>query len=95
MRKFLSSKSNVRLFLLVSLILVLVTLTSAAESFSVLRSSNLSPVRVVELPFKTYHVQGISVTDDYYFLSAVDKKGGNGWLWKGVLLPENLPLPDW
>ena len=82
MRKFLSAKSNVRLFLLVSLILALVTFTSVAESFSVLRSSNLSPARVVELPFKTYHVQGIAVTDDYYFLSAVDKKGGNGWLWK-------------
>ena len=82
MRKFLSAKLNVRLFLLVSLILVLVTFTSVAESFSVLRSNNLRPEGVVELSFKTYHVQGIAVTDDYYFLSAVDKSKGNGWLWK-------------
>lgn len=61
---------------------VLATDAFAAEEMVVLPSSNLEPAGVVELPFYTYHVQGLAVTDDYYFLSAVDEANEKGWLWK-------------
>ncbi|AKI97406.1 DUF6454 family protein [Kosmotoga pacifica] len=50
--------------------------------FPVLSSSNLKPIGSVELPFKTYHVQGLAVTDKAFFLSSVDKVKKRGLLWK-------------
>ena len=34
------------------------------------------------LQFPTYHVQGLAVTEDAYYVSAVDREGEQGWLFR-------------
>ncbi|MCD6160466.1 MAG: hypothetical protein J7J09_07550 [Kosmotoga sp.] len=53
-----------------------------STTFPVLGPSNLKPIGSVELPFKTYHVQGLAVTDRAFFLSSVDEINNRGLLWK-------------
>lgn len=44
------------------------------------------------LSFPTYHVQGLAVTEDVYYVSAVDKENDQGWLFK--IARESLALME-
>ena len=44
------------------------------------------------LSFPTYHVQGLAVTEDVYYVSAVDKENDRGWLFK--IARESLALME-
>ncbi|ACR79688.1 MULTISPECIES: DUF6454 family protein [Kosmotoga] len=56
--------------------------SDSSLGFPILSASNLKPLGNVELPFITYHVQGLAVTDEHYYLSSVDEIHNKGWLWK-------------
>jgi len=50
------------------------------------------------LNFPTYHVQGLAVTEDFYYISSVDKENDRGWLFKvdrnTLLLQEEQELTN-
>ena len=43
---------------------------------------DLEPLGSNHLNFPTYHVQGLAVTEDFYFITSVDKDSGRGRLFK-------------
>lgn len=46
------------------------------------RSSNVELIHQVPLQFATYHVQGLELTEQFYFVTSVDKEQKHGWLLK-------------
>ncbi len=47
-----------------------------------LRCGNMELIREVPLKFSTYHVQGLDITEQFYFVTAVDTKQSRAWLFK-------------
>lgn len=43
---------------------------------------DLELLGIIALNFPTYHVQGLAVTEDTYYISSVDRDGNRGWLFK-------------
>ncbi|MHC4559832.1 MAG: DUF6454 family protein [Planctomycetota bacterium] len=39
-------------------------------------------IRQVPLKFSTYHVQGLDITEQFYFVTSVDREGNRAWLFK-------------
>jgi len=46
------------------------------------RSKGLELIHQVPLQFATYHVQGLELTEQFYFVTSVDKEQNRGWLFK-------------
>jgi len=46
------------------------------------RSRNVVLIQQVPLQFATYHVQGLELTEQFYFVTSVDKEQNRGWLFK-------------
>jgi len=46
------------------------------------RSKDLELIHQVPLQFATYHVQGLELTEQFYFVTSVDKEQNRGWLFK-------------
>ena len=49
---------------------------------ALLHSGGLKLIHEVPLQFATYHVQGLDLTKQFYFVTSVDKEQGRGWLFK-------------
>jgi hypothetical protein len=49
---------------------------------SLLKARDLELIHEVPLRFDTYHVQGLDVTERFYFVTSVDRKQNRGWLFK-------------
>jgi len=47
-----------------------------------LRSRDIELIRQVPLKFSTYHVQGLEVTEKFYFVTSVQTKQSRWWLFK-------------
>jgi hypothetical protein len=45
-------------------------------------SHNVELIRQVPLKFSTYHVQGLDITKQFYFVTSVDTKQDRSWLFK-------------
>ncbi len=39
-------------------------------------------IRQVPLKFSTYHVQGLDITEQFYFVTSVEREGHRAWLFK-------------
>ena len=46
------------------------------------RSRDVVLIQQVPLQFATYHVQGLELTEQFYFVTSVDKEQKRGWLFK-------------
>ena len=46
------------------------------------RSRDVVLIQQVPLQFATYHVQGLELTEQFYFVTSVDKEQNRGWLFK-------------
>jgi len=46
------------------------------------RSRDVTLIQQVPLQFATYHVQGLELTEQFYFVTSVDKEQKRGWLFK-------------
>lgn len=61
-------------------------------------SDCLVPLDSQALQFPTYHVQGLAVTEDNYYVSSVDKEGEQGWLFRvdrdTLSLQDTIELTD-
>jgi hypothetical protein len=56
---------------------------SQADALDLLLGShNVELIGQVPLKFYTYHVQGLGVTERFYFVTSVDTKQSRGWLFK-------------
>jgi hypothetical protein len=56
---------------------------SQADALDLLfNSGNVELIRQVPLKFSTYHVQGLDVTEQFYFVTSVDREGNRAWLFK-------------
>ncbi len=59
---------------------------------------DLELLRSNPLNFPTYHVQGLAVTEDFYYISSVDRDNDRGWLFKvdrnSLLLQEEQELTN-
>ena len=53
-----------------------------AVSETLLHSGDLRLINEVPLRFPTYHVQGLDLTEQSYFVTSVDREQGRGWLLK-------------
>lgn len=49
---------------------------------ALLNSGDLELIHEVPLQFDTYHVQGLDLTEQFYFVTSVDNEQGRGWLFK-------------
>jgi len=49
---------------------------------ALLYSSDVTLIHQVPLQFATYHVQGLELTEKFYFVTSVDKEQKSGWLFK-------------
>jgi glutamine cyclotransferase len=49
---------------------------------SLLESTDVEFIRQVPLEFDTYHVQGLDLTEQFYFVTSVDRKQNRAWLFK-------------
>jgi hypothetical protein len=49
---------------------------------ALLHSSHLKLLREVPLRFDTHHVQGLGLTEQFYFVTSVDPEQKRGWLFK-------------
>lgn len=49
---------------------------------ALLHSRDLELIDEVPLRFETHHVQGLDLTEQFYFVTAVDKEQKQGWLFK-------------
>jgi hypothetical protein len=49
---------------------------------SLLKAAGIELTHEVPLQFDTYHVQGLDVTERFYFVTSVDRKQNRGWLFK-------------
>ena len=49
---------------------------------SLLHSGGLERIGEVPLQFATHHVQGLDLTEQFYFVSSVDEEQKQGWLFK-------------
>ena len=47
-----------------------------------LNSGDLELIHEVPLQFDTYHVQGLDITEQFYFVTSVDSEQRRGWLFK-------------
>jgi hypothetical protein len=47
-----------------------------------LKAGDIELIHEVPLQFDTYHVQGLEVTEQFYFVTSVDRKHNRGWLFK-------------
>jgi hypothetical protein len=47
-----------------------------------LKTGQIELINEVPLRFDTYHVQGLEVTEQFYFITSVDRKQNRGWLFK-------------
>ena len=47
-----------------------------------LKAGHIELIHEVPLQFDTYHVQGLEVTEQFYFITSVDRKQNRGWLFK-------------
>lgn len=75
------------IFLLLALPLILVCKQGGENSpkdalDALLHSGGLKLIHKVPLQFATYHVQGLDLTKQFYFVTSVDKDQGRGWLFK-------------
>jgi hypothetical protein len=65
---------------------------------ALLHFEDLQLIDTVALQFATHHVQGLELTERYYFVSSVDREQRQGWLYKierqGTRLHSNLELTD-
>ena len=56
---------------------------SQADALDLLfRSGNVELIRQVPLKFSTYHVQGLDITEQFYFVTSVDTEQDRAWLFK-------------
>jgi hypothetical protein len=56
---------------------------SQADALDLLfNSGNVELIRQVPLKFSTYHVQGLDITEQFYFVTSVDREGNRAWLFK-------------
>jgi hypothetical protein len=46
------------------------------------QSGNVELIRQVPLKFSTYHVQGLDITEQFYFVTSVDREQDRAWLFK-------------
>jgi len=95
-------------FLLLSVTLaVLATSTNSIEQIrnrsngrieKIMQSDSLQLEWAKALDFQTYHVQGLEVVANYFFVTSVDKKTKRGWLLridrKSMQLDSSLELTD-
>ena len=47
-----------------------------------LHCGKMELIRQVPLKFSTYHVQGLEITEEFYFVTSVDTKQSRAWLFK-------------
>jgi hypothetical protein len=47
-----------------------------------LHCGNVELIRQVPLKFSTYHIQGLDITEQFYFVTSVDTKQSRAWLFK-------------
>jgi hypothetical protein len=74
-----------RTFKTSTVVTVSIVVILASVSFYLYRQYLASDIRIestVSVPFDTHHVQGLVVTDRYYFISAVDVSAKRGWIYK-------------
>lgn len=86
-RAFIIFNRNFYIFLLLAL-----SLTLNCEKWSenspeialdaLFRSRDVVLIQQVPLQFATYHVQGLELTEQFYFVTSVDKEQKRGWLFK-------------
>ena len=56
---------------------------SQADTLDLLfHSGNVKLIRQVPLEFSTYHVQGLDITEQFYFVTSVDTEQDRAWLFK-------------
>ena len=56
---------------------------SQANALNLLfHSGNIDLIHQVPLKFSTYHVQGLDITEQFYFVTSVDREQNRGWLFK-------------
>jgi hypothetical protein len=77
---------------LLILLLLVLPLTLVCNKYSenikedsldlLLNAGSLEIIHEVPLKFDTYHVQGLEVTERFYFVTSVDRKQNRGWLFK-------------
>lgn len=75
------------ILLLLALPLILVCNKSSESSPEdaldvLINSGNFKLIREVSLQFDTYHVQGLDLTEQFYFVTSVDTEQRRGWLFK-------------
>lgn len=73
------------LLLVLPLIVVCKTISRSAPEGALnalLHSGDLEFLREVPLRFDTYHVQGLDLTEQFYFVTSVDTDEKRGWLFK-------------
>ena len=66
--------------------------SAAPHELQELKADCLEPLDSQALSFPTYHVQGLAMTEDIYYVSAVDKENNRGWLFK--IARESLALVE-
>ncbi len=56
---------------------------SQADALDLLfHCGNVELIRQVPLKFSTYHVQGLDITEQFYFVTSVDREQNRAWLFK-------------
>ena len=75
------------ILLLLALPLILVCNKGTESSpedalYDLINSRDLKLIHEVPLLFATYHVQGLDLTEQFYFVTSVDNEQGRGWLFK-------------
>jgi len=56
---------------------------SQAKALDLLfHSGNVELIRQVPLKFSTYHVQGLDITEQFYFVTSVEREQDRAWLFK-------------
>ena len=58
------------------------THSSAKTLQTLLDSTDVELIRQVPLRFATYHVQGLDLTEQFYFVTSVDRERKRAWLFK-------------
>ncbi|MCH8218390.1 MAG: hypothetical protein IH892_16655 [Planctomycetes bacterium] len=88
MQRALVRFNRVPLILLLTALPLILVCRKSSESppedalHVLLHSGGLELIREVPLQFPTYHVQGLDLTEQSYFVTSVDKEQGRGWLFE-------------
>ena len=86
-RNVLKFNKILLILLLIALPLILVCKKGGESSpedalDALLNSGGLELIHEVPLKFATYHVQGLDLTEQFYFVTSVDREQRRGWLFK-------------